>query len=450
MCRHSACVIIKAMQLMTVPATALLLPHRGTQLLPTNAQKAIGDGDVAHFVDDCPAITRGPQRALLAPEETDHKRTFNRCKQALNFALAAADAGKGTGFLETLTKAALEFGRSCNSMKSQSVCGDPPRNMTNNPSVLHLQGEALPPGGSPVGAILMATNPERPKPSGRHAHQPTRVTKNTKSHAWAALVQEQAREIQALKSQVDSPPTATMIDGGGSAVLVEAMDVNSAAPVVVPAIPPANSAHMASNDAVAGSNNAVAASNNVVAASNNAVAAGNNAVPTPPPPQSKPPACFRNVVVGRRLNDDTGTFETMVCPSFPHRKDDCVLVLDGLPEVDVGFLMDRKLHIELHGKVMVPRTYIPPKPQNGFTHPTSMFDSLVCWPVSTRKKTIEANKGGTTIVVGPGTATPADMANNVYDARHGWKVIGCNVPGLQNFAEGGELGVSDSLSDIVD
>ena len=79
-----------------------------------------------------------------------------------------------------------------------------------------------------------------------------------------------------------------------------------------------------------------------------------------------------------------------------------------------------------------------------------MFDKFVCWPVGTRKKTIEANKGGTTIVIGPGTATPADMANNVYQASLGWKVIRCQVPGLPNFAEGGEPDFSDLFGDIVD
>ena len=95
------------------------------------------------------------------------------CKQALNFALAAADAGKGTALLETLTKAALDFGRSCNSVTSQSVFGQPTSNATNNTGIPHLQSEALPPGGLPVGDILMATNPAPPQATGRHAHDAT-------------------------------------------------------------------------------------------------------------------------------------------------------------------------------------------------------------------------------------------------------------------------------------
>ena len=210
MCRHCACVIIKAMQLLLVPATALLLPHKGTQLLPMNAQKAVGDGDVAHFMQHCPAMTQGPQKALLAPERTDHKRKFNQCKQALNFALAAADAAKGTALLEALTTQALDFGRTCNSMASQSVCGQPASHLKSNSSVPHLQSEALPPGGLPVGgAIVMATNPAPPKATGRRAHDPTRITKNTQSHAWAALVQQQGLEIQALKSRVVALPAPT-------------------------------------------------------------------------------------------------------------------------------------------------------------------------------------------------------------------------------------------------
>lgn len=447
MCRHCACVIIKAMQLLQVPATALLLPHKGTQLLPMNAQKAVGDGDVAHFMQHCPAMTQGPQKALLATERTDHKRKFNQCKQALNFALAAADAAKGTALLEALTTQALDFGRTCNSMASQSVCGQPASHLKSNSSVPHLQSEALPPGGLPVGgAIVMATNPAPPKASGRRAHNPTRITKNTQSHAFAALVQQQGLEIQALKSRLAALPAPALpastgarvsTKDGASAAQVEATDANNAAPVVVvvPAIDCAGSAHTANNNAVAGGNNPVVVSNDAVA--------------SPPMRRSKPPkpaAATFNVVVGRRQNDETNAIETMMCPEFPRLRGQCVLVLDSIPQVNVAFLLQQRFRIDsacVGGKVMVPNSHVPPRPQLGYTCTDTLYESLKCWPLNTRKEKKEKNIDCTSIIIGPGTGTPEAMAKHWL---YGWVVVGCGGRGLKNFAEG----LADSSSDDLE
>ena len=127
--------------------------------------------------------------------------------------------------------------------------------------------------------------------------------------------------------------------------------------------------------------------------------------------------------------------ETMVCLDFPNLMEECHLVFDAtepIPKVDMKFLFQQKLHIEAMYDVAKSKDMVPRQiRQSAYGHV-----KVACWPTGTHKRTIAKGTGETILTIGPGTGTLASMLHGNYP---GWHVKGCKVPGITNFAEGGEM-----------
>ena len=145
------------------------------------------------------------------------------------------------------------------------------------------------------------------------------------------------------------------------------------------------------------------------------------------------------MVVGRRVNDDTNVVETMICPDFPRQKDACIL----LPEpttvcaVDLVFLQKQHFRIDWMSQKIIAgnqKTLKPERAQAGQVGRAGdgAVDTLRCWPLGTHKATKKRGRGCLDLVVGIGATSLED-----FKVKHkvGWKVSGCNVPGIANFAQ---------------